>query len=105
MEGEEKKMNMKQAAMAYEGKSTKNISEVYEVSVNADIEEKDFTDSNGKEFSSFIATIDGDEYRVPNSVMAQLQELIGEMPKLEKFKVLRKGTGMNTTYTVVPLGV
>jgi hypothetical protein len=65
---------LKDEAMAYESKLTKNI-----------------------------ADLDGEKYRVPNSVLKQLKVLLEDNPDLKKFKVKKSGVGLNTDYTVIPI--
>jgi hypothetical protein len=62
-----------------------------------------FTDKDGKEFSIQVIEVDGEEYRVPVSVVKQLKEQLAENSGMTKFKVRKSGEGMNTSYTVVPL--
>ncbi|KKL70192.1 hypothetical protein LCGC14_2107400 [marine sediment metagenome] len=46
---------------------------------------------------------DGDEYRVPASVVTQLKGIIEAKPDLATFKVVKSGTGLGTSYQVIPL--
>ena len=92
---------IREMAKAYESPETKNISELDSVNVNLELEEKQFTDSNGKEFCVQVTTIKGVEYRVPNSVLKDLREIIKENPNMILFKVRKTGEGMKTRYTVM----
>jgi hypothetical protein len=48
--------------------------------------------------------VDDEKYRVPISVIQQLQVMIEDNPNLKKFKVKKTGEGKdNTRYTVIPL--
>jgi hypothetical protein len=100
---ETKMVSIRQSAMAYTPKTTKSITELASVSVDLDIEDKSFTDKDGKEFTISVVEINGEEYRIPLSCIKQLKELIAEKPKMKTFKVRKTGEGMNTSYTVVPL--
>lgn len=95
--------SLKDAADAYEPKTTKNVVELNKVSIDMDITEKTFQDKEGKDFTVSLITVDEEEYRVPTSVISQVKELIAEMDNFKFFKVTKKGEGLNTKYTVIPL--
>lgn len=102
-ENERKMTTIREKAQNYEAPSTKNISELDKVSTQLDCEEREFTDKEGKPFTISVATIDGEEYRVPNSVLKQLKGLIEETPDLTEFKVKKTGEGLKTAYQVIGL--
>lgn len=93
---------LRKKAEDYKGQETKNIAELNVVSV--DIETRMETrDGNDGPYEVNLVTIDDEDYRVPNSVLKQLQTQLKENPKMEYFKVIRAGTDKNNTvYTVVP---
>ena len=100
--------NIGESAKAYEPPKTLNISDLDEVSVDLNIQDKAFdvkeSDGTVKEtIHQKIIEIDGKEYRVPNSVLKQLKVLLEDNPSLKKFKVLKTGEGMQTIYQVVPI--
>ena len=94
---------IKESAKAYVQKKTKSITELGAVSVELEIEDREFNDKDGKPFTIQVFEINGEEYRIPQSVVKQLKELLEEKPKMTKFKVRKTGEGMNTSYMVVPL--
>ena len=94
---------IRQSAESYESKTTKNIAELKEVSTELDVKEVEYMDKNGEPFTLNIVEIDGEQYRVPASVLKQLKEILSEKPATTKFKVKKSGEGMSTSYTVVPL--
>ena len=94
---------LREVAQNYEQKTTRNIAELKSVPVDMDIEEKTFTKQDGEEFSMKLAEIDGEQYRVPESVVQGLNSILSEKPDLTHFKVVKSGEGMNTKYTVVAL--
>jgi hypothetical protein len=96
-------MNIKQTAMEYKQTDIKNITELEKVSVNCEISKKKFTKENGEDFEINIVNIDNVEYRLPTSVIAQLNILLEDAPELEFFKVKKVGEGLNTKYTVIPV--
>ena len=94
---------LKEYATSYEPKRTKNIAELEAVSVSNEIKTEVRKNKEGDEYSiSYIVSL-GEEYRVPNSVIEQLQTLLLEKPDMKTFKVKKKGEGLNTSYTVIPL--
>jgi len=94
-------VNLRQTALDYVP-GYKNITELKKVSIDVDIEEKEFTDKEGKQYTALIITVDEEEYRVPKSVLAQLKAFLEDDPEMEFFKVKSSGSGLNTTYTVMP---
>lgn len=98
-----KKQTIRQAAENYEPKKTRNISELAEISTELDIEQRIFTDKDGEDFDILVTEIEGEEYRVPVSVLKQLKDILPERQGMTKFKVKKSGDGLSTTYTVIPL--
>ena len=93
---------IKEDAQDYEPKMTKNIADLEIVSIDLKTEDRDGINSEGKAFKYKVTVIDGEEYRVPNSVLKSLKAILKEKPDLETFKVLKDGEGLLTNYTVVP---
>jgi len=101
-------VKIEEFAKAYESKTTKNISELTEISTNLDLQddEFDFTDKEGNEktVKQRVIVVDDQKYRVPISVIQQLKVMIEDNPKITKFKVKKTGEGKdNTRYTVIPI--
>jgi len=102
---EEKSMgNIKDTATAYEAPSTRNITELEVVRVDADIIDKQGTNASGETWDYKVIIVDNFEYRVPLSVLGNLKAILKENANLATFKVTKQGEGMNTKYTVIPLG-
>jgi hypothetical protein len=96
-------VSIRQSAKNYVEKKTKNIADLNEVSVELDLREEKFTDKDDKEFTIQVTTIDGEDYRVPDSVLSQLKVILDIKPNMTKFKVKKTGEGMGTKYQVVSL--
>jgi len=98
---------LKDEALAYESKQTKNIADLDVVSVDLDLEDDEFEteDEKGnlKTVKQKITMVNGEKYRVPNSVLKQIKVLLEDNPKMQKFKVKKSGQGLNTDYTVIPI--
>ena len=101
---EEKKMSsIKEAAELYVAPQTLNIADLDKVDVNMDTAVRTFKEGTDDEFSITVAIIEGLDYRIPPSVLGALKEILEEKPDLKYFKVKKKGEGLNTKYTVIPL--
>jgi hypothetical protein len=94
---------LKESAKAYVPKQTLNIADLPEVSVDLDLQDGEGTDNEGKPFKYKFIQINGQDYRVPGSVIGDLKAMLEEKPNMTKFKVTKKGAGMNTRYTIIPL--
>ena len=95
---------IKDEAKAYEpSKPTQNISELQSVSTEILIEDDSF-EYEGREIKQKVIEIGGARYRVPISVIRDLKVILEDNQNLKTFKVKRTGQGMETRYTVIPLG-
>ena len=86
---------------------TKNIAELLIVSTDLELVDDEF--DAGKEgevkiVKQKVIVVDGEQYRVPVSVIQQLKVILEDNPALKKFKVKKTGTTKDDTrYTVIPL--
>ena len=94
---------LKETAKVYEPAHTYNIADLEVVNSNLEVLYETGVDKEGKPFSYGYIEVDGKQYRVPTSVIAQLNVILEDNPKLSKFRVKRTGEGMNTRYTVISL--
>ena len=97
---------LKDTAKGYESKATHNIVDLPEVSTDIEVQDDEFeVDKDGKTetVKQKIIELNGERYRVPNSVFQQLKVLLEDNPNLKRFKVKASGEGMNRRYTVIPL--
>lgn len=95
--------NLRETAKAYEPQQTKNIAELEAVSLDVLIEERKGKDKENKEFIYSVAIVAGEEYRVPATVLKDIKAIMTAKPTLKTVKVIKKGEGMKTQYTVIPL--
>jgi len=96
--------NLKSEAEQYEPQGMKNISELPSVEVEMALMKENKTRTDGTTYLAQYIVVDGEEYRVPSTVLSALKEILEEKPKLKTFKVRRKGTTKeDTRYTVIPL--
>jgi hypothetical protein len=96
-------VTLKDFAEKYESKKTKNIADLDVVRTDIEVRKETFKEGSPDEFTVNVATVDGEDYRVPDSVLKALQAILKEKPDLKIIKVVKQGEGLNTTYTVVPL--
>ena len=80
---------------------TKNIADLEAVPVSAEIKERKGQTKLGEDFSYMYIEINGEDYRVPISVIEQLKFLLESKPDQETFKVNKSGEGLNTKYLVL----
>lgn len=95
--------SLRDTSKAYEPKKTRNIADLEAVSLDVEMNKTSGTDKEGKSFEFFVANVAGEDYRVPSSVIEAIQTIMENKPELKTVKVVKKGTGMNTEYTVIPL--
>ena len=99
-----KMANIKDTAKAYIPKKTKNIADLEVVNIETlQIENRDGVNDDGKEFKYQVAIFNGEEYRIPASVLGSIKTILEAKPTLKTVRVIKKGQGMNTDYTVIPL--
>lgn len=95
--------SLRDSAKSYESKKTKNIADVEVVNLDAPIEPREGVDVDGTKFNYKVAVINGEEYRVPEIVLKDIKTILEAKPTLRTVRVVKKGQGMATTYTVIPL--
>lgn len=93
---------IKEEATDYKPQKIKNISELKEVSTNLVIEEKNFGEGEDM-WSAKVVNIDGEDYQVKVSVLKSLKAILEVKPGLKKFRVVKSGERMDTSYTVIPI--
>jgi len=95
--------NLRETARAYEPTKTKNIADLEAVSLDVKIQERKGTNKDGEDFNYYVAIVLGEEYRVPASVLKDINAIMIAKPGLKTIRVIKKGQGMSTSYTVIPL--
>ncbi len=94
---------LKEEAQAYEPKQTLNIADLDVVPLDLQVLEGEGKDKEGKTFKYKFAELNGKEYRIPPSVLEEMQKILKLKPTVSKVKVLKKGTGLSTRYDVEAL--
>jgi len=95
--------SLKDKAKEYEPQQTKNIAELEIVLVDSEILEREFKDKDGNTFKINVIVVEGEDYRVPVSVLKSLKAILEEKPEIKAIKVLKTGEGLKTEYTVMPV--
>jgi len=90
-------------AKVFEPKQTKNIADLQEVPIDLELKTGAGIDGSGKEFSYKYIEIEGVEYRVPSKVIGDIKAILQKKPTLKRIAVTKKGSGLNTQYTVIPI--
>ena len=94
---------LSEEASQYEKPTTKNIADLKVVSTSFPVEDREGKDSDGKVFKYKAIVVDGEEYRVPSSVLGSLKAILEKKPDLKDFSVSKTGTNLDTRYIVIPL--
>lgn len=95
--------NLREGAKAYQPKTIKNIADLEAVSLDTPLQERSGTDKEGKPYKFTVALVADEEYRIPDTVLGDIKAILEAKPSLKTVKVIRKGKGMDTKYTVIPL--
>ena len=90
-------------AKAHEPKKSLTVADLEAVSLSQEVKYKVKKDKDGEEYKAAYVIVDGEEYRVPPSVLEQIQLIQKEKPDLKTIKVSKSGEGLQTKYTVVEL--
>ena len=93
----------KETATEYKPQKTRNIAELEAVSIQHEVKTEVRKDMEGEDYTIKFIVFNGEEYRVPTSVIAQVQEILKERPEMQTFKVTKTGEGLKTKYIVIQL--
>ena len=95
-------VSLKEEAINYEPKKTKNITELEVVNINElQVFDGEGNDKEGKPFRYKYIVKDNEEYRGPPRVIENLQEILLIKPNTKFVKVTKTGDGMKTKYKVI----
>lgn len=96
--------SIKDEAKGYKPRQTKNVADLPQVDISAELLDGQGTDDTGTVFKYKYIDVNGEEYRVPNVVIGNIKDLLEMNANLKMVKVSKKGQGLQTRYTVMPLG-
>lgn len=95
---------LKQEAMESEATAkTKNIIELPQVSTDLITRTETFKNKEGEDVTIKYIEVNGERFRVPQSVLNALKVILEDNLNLKTFKVKKTGEGMDTRYHVIPL--
>lgn len=95
-----KMATLKEEALAYEPPLTLNIADLDEVPVDLQVHKTTKKNSKGEEYSYKYAEFNDKEYRIPNSVLEEIQKILKLKPEVMKVNVTKSGDGLGTRYKV-----
>lgn len=97
-------MDFRQAVKDYIPPKMKNISELSSVDTTLSLLDGEGVGDDGKPYKYKYVELNGERYRVPNTVIGQLKDIMEVKPELKHFKVKKQGEGKTgTKYTVIQL--
>lgn len=91
---------LKESATDYVPKQTLNIADMDRTELHWPVEDRTGTDSEGKNFSYKVMIANELEYRVPVTVLEEIQKMLKLKPELKAVNVTKTGSGLNTRYAV-----
>jgi hypothetical protein len=95
--------NIRESAKAFVPKQTKNIADLDIARLEWPVESRKGKDKDNKDFDYNVVIVGGEEYRIPDSVLSSIKTILEAKPSQQTVRVIKKGTGMNTEYTVVQI--
>ena len=94
---------LRDTALAYEPKQTLNIADLDKVPVTIEVHDGSGNDADGKPFTYKYVELNGKQYRIPNSVIEEIQTILKLKPSVSYVKVTKSGSGLATRYKVSPV--
>ncbi len=95
---------LRDEAMGYEPKKAKNIADLDNINLDDfEVEDRTFEKEGEESFSFKVIVVNGEDYRIPASVLKSLKAILQVKPDMKTFQVTKEGEGMNTSYQVIPL--
>lgn len=92
--------NIKETALAYEPPQTLNIADLDVVPIDLEVYGKTKKNAEGEEFTYQYVRINDKEYRIPSSVLEEIQKILKLKPSVTKVNVTKTGSGLATRYKV-----
>jgi len=96
-----KMSTLKEEAQNYEPQTTLNIADLDKIPIDLELFDGEGKNKEGEPFYYKYAKIDGREYRVAGSILGGIKAILKKIPNLKFVSVIKQGSGMNTTYTVI----
>lgn len=90
--------NLGETADNYQKPKLHNVTELDFISANMEV-----LDENEAEFPYKYVMVDGIRYKIPKTVIEDIQQFRKISPNITKYKIASKGSGKEIKYTVIPL--
>jgi len=90
--------NLKETAEKYEAPKLRNVADLEFISTDWEVQEE-----LDVEFPYKYIMFNGERYKINNSIIADIKQILIVSPNITKFKVIKKGEGLKTKYTTLPL--
>lgn len=94
---------LKEEAKEWTPTQIKNIADLDVVPLDFELVDAEGTADDGKTFTYKYMEVNGEKYRVPGKVIGDIKAILEARPNTAKVKVTKKGSGLQTAYTVIPL--
>lgn len=94
---------LKEEALAFEPQQTLNIADLDKVPVDVQIYEKESKNADGEPFKYKYCEFNGKQYRIPSSVLEEIQTILKLKPSVQNVRVKKSGSGLATRYKVEAL--
>lgn len=91
---------IKEEAISYQPQQLDNIATLDNFSIDFEVYEKKDVNSGGEEYTYKYIELNGMRYRIPNSVLEEIQKILKLKPEAKNLKVFKTGEGLKTRYSV-----
>lgn len=93
-----------EAAKVYEPKSSKTVADLPQFDVTQDMFDETRANDDGTKSTYKVIVVNGEKYRVPYTVLADIKEIYKIKSDLKYVKVTKSGSGKTgTKYTTIPM--
>ena len=97
------KQTLRETAKEYVSPTTETIDKLDSFNIDIEVELVEYLDGSGKPFTVYETIIDEVKYRVPKTIIKQIQDYLHEKPDIKLVKVKKTGEGINSSYTLIVL--
>lgn len=92
---------IREESLAYTAPTTLNIADLTSVPIDdLEVLEAEKNDLDGKPFKYKYTIVDEKEYRIPSTVLEEIQTIVNLKPEVKNVKVNKSGSGLATRYKV-----
>ena len=96
-------ITIRQKAEQYKQKQTLTVADLANFGVDAEIHEGEGLDEKGEAYKYNYIEIAGQKYRIPDSVIEQIQTILNLKPTISIVSASKSGSGLGTRYKVSAL--